>query len=120
VDGKCFSETGSLFRWFGPDRQDTEKGVTPMEIEIGTITHYYSHLNVAVLELTQPLNVGEIIHVLGHTTDFIQKVTSMEVNHHHVVTVNPGDNVALKVIEPVRVHDTIYRVTQELLEPHLN
>jgi hypothetical protein len=36
-----------------------------------------------------------------------------------VVAVNPGDDVALKVIEPVREHDAIYRVTQELLEPHL-
>lgn len=89
-----------------------------MEVEIGTITHYYSHLNVAVLDLKDHLQVSETIHVLGHTTDFIQKVTSMEVDHHHMVVVNPGDNVALKVIEPVRVHDTIYRVTQEALEPH--
>ena len=91
-----------------------------MEVAIGTVTHYYSHLNVAVLELIDHLQMGETIHILGHTTDFIQKVNSMEVNHHHVVVVGPGDNVALKVIEPVRVHDTIYRVTQELLEPHFS
>jgi hypothetical protein len=91
-----------------------------MEVQIGRITHYYSHLNVAVLELTDHLNVGEMIHILGHTTDFIQKVTSMEVNHHHVIAVQPGDNVALKVAEPVHVHDTIYRVTQEALEAHLS
>lgn len=91
-----------------------------MEAEIGTITHYYNHLNVAVLELSDHLQVGETIHILGHTTDIIQKVTSMEVNHHHVFMVGPGDNVALKVVEPVHVHDIIYRVTQELLEPHIN
>lgn len=84
-----------------------------MEVEIGKITHYYSHLNVAVLELTDGLKVGEYIHILGHTTDLIQKVSSMEVNHHHVTQVNAGDNVALKVLEPVRVHDVIYRVTEE-------
>ena len=89
-----------------------------MEVQIGTITHYYSHLNVAVLDLREHLQVGEKIHILGHTTDFIQKVTSMEVNHHHVIVANPGDNIALKVIEPVRVHDTIYRVTEAVLEPH--
>jgi hypothetical protein len=44
----------------------------------------------------------------------------MEINHHHVVAVNPGDNVALKVIEPVREHDIIYRVTEEALEPHIS
>jgi putative protease len=84
-----------------------------MEVQVGKVTHYYSHLNVAVLELTDELKAGEYIHILGHTTDFIQKAGSMEVNHHHVVHVNPGDNVALKVVEPVRVHDVVYRVTEE-------
>ena len=76
-----------------------------MEAQIGKITHYYSHLNVAVLELTDRLKVGETIHVFGHTTDFVQKVTSMEVDHHRVV-----------VVEPVRVHDVMYRVTKDVLD----
>ncbi|HEX6035221.1 MAG TPA: hypothetical protein VFY83_12330 [Anaerolineales bacterium] len=87
-----------------------------MEAQIGRITHYYSHLNVAVLELTDRLKLGETIHIFGHTTDFVQKVTSMEVDHHRVVVVEPGDNVALKVVEPVRVHDVIYRVTKDVLD----
>ena len=87
-----------------------------METAIGTITHYYSHLNVAVLQLTERLKVGETIHILGHTTDFIQKVASMEVNHHRVVVVESGEDVALKVVEPVHVHDTIYRVTKDVLD----
>jgi putative protease len=87
-----------------------------MEAKIGTITHYYSHLNVAVLQLTDRLKVGETIHIFGHSTDFVQKVTSMEVDHHRVVVVEPGDNVAVKVIEPVRVHDAIYRVTKDVLD----
>jgi putative protease len=91
-----------------------------MEVEIGRVTHYYSHLNVAVLELTDHLKVGETVHFLGHTTDFVQRVTSLEINHHHMVTVDPGDNVALKVIEPVREHDVIYRVTEESVEPHIS
>jgi putative protease len=87
-----------------------------MEAQIGKITHYYSHLNVAVLELSDRLKLGETIHVFGHTTDFVQKVTSMEVDHHRVVVVEPGENVALKVLEPVRVHDVIYRVTKDVLD----
>jgi putative protease len=91
-----------------------------MEVEIGRVTHYYSHLSVAVLQLTEHLKTGEAIHFLGHTTDFIQRVNSMEINHHHVVAVDPGENVALKVIEPVREHDVIYRVTEQTLEPHIS
>jgi translation elongation factor EF-1alpha len=87
-----------------------------MEAQIGTVAHYYSHLNVAVLQLTERLKVGGTIHILGPTTDFTQKVTSMEVDHHRVMAVEPGDNVGLKVMEPVRVHDTIYRVTRDVLD----
>jgi putative protease len=87
-----------------------------MELEIGKVTHYYNHLNVAVLQLTDRLKIGETIHILGHTTDFIQKVASMEVNHHRVVVGEPGEDVAVKVVEPVHVHDTIYRVTKDVLD----
>ena len=87
-----------------------------MESAIGTVLHYYSHLNVAVLQLTERMKVGETIHILGHTTDFTQVVASMEVDHHRVVVVEPGEDVALKVVEPVREHDTIYRVTKDVLD----
>jgi putative protease len=87
-----------------------------MDAQVGRITHYYSHLNVAVLELTDRLKIGETIHIFGHTTDFVQKVTSMEIDHHRVVVVEPGDNVAVKVIAPVRVHDAVYRVTKAVLD----
>jgi putative protease len=88
-----------------------------MEQEIGKVTHYYSHLNVAVLELTNSLKVGDLIHVQGHSTDFMQTVTSMEINHHMVTWVKPGDNVALKVIEPAHPHDVIFRITEEVYQP---
>jgi hypothetical protein len=89
-----------------------------MEIEIGRITHYYNHLNVAVLSLSDGLKLGDTIHILGHVTDLTQRVSSMEVEHHTVVWVKPGDDVALKVAEPVREHDTVYRVVEEAPESH--
>jgi hypothetical protein len=90
-----------------------------MEIEIGRVTHYFNHLDVAVLKLTDNLKLGDTIHILGHVTDLIEKVTSMQVNHHTVVSVMSGDDVALKVNEPVREHDVVYRVIEESLEPNL-
>jgi hypothetical protein len=88
-----------------------------MEMEIGRVAHYYNHLHVAVLKLTEPLKVGDLIHILGHSTDFMQKVTSLQIDYHTVIGVPPGDDVALKVIEPVREHDVIYRVPEEEFEP---
>lgn len=88
-----------------------------MEVEIGRITHYYNHLNVAVLRLNETLKLGDKIHILGHSTDFTQRVASMELNHHTVVWVKSGDDVAFKVIAPVHEHDVVYRIIEESFEP---
>lgn len=76
---------------------------------IGTVTHYFSHLSVAALSLRAPLAVGERIHIRGHTTDLVQTVESMEIEHRRVERANPGDDVAIKVAEHVREHDLVYR-----------
>lgn len=86
-----------------------------MEVKIGHVTHYFNKINVAVLFLTDELKIGETIHILGHTTDFSQKVTSMQIEHKNVTSVKPGDDFAMKVIEPVRDHDVVYKVIEESL-----
>ena len=90
-----------------------------MEVEVGRVTHYYNHLNVAVLRLTESLKLGDKIHILGHSTDVIERVASMEVEHHPVVWVKPGDDVAIKVIEPVHEHDIVYRLVEDEMEPQI-
>ena len=78
---------------------------------IGVVTHYYSHLSVATLRLDSgTLRVGDVIHIHGHTTDFSQKVESLEVNHAPVTEVGPNDDFGLKVIEHAREHDIVYKV----------
>ena len=76
---------------------------------IGTVTHYYGHLSVAAVTLTDTLRTGERIHIVGHTTDVEQTVESMEVDHQKVEGAGPGDDVALEVKDHVREHDHIYR-----------
>ena len=88
-----------------------------MEVEIGKVTHFYNHLGVAVLELVEGLKLGDKIHIYGHATDFKQRVTSMEVDHHTVLWVKPGENLAIRVLQPVHVHDVVYRVVEEEMEP---
>ena len=83
-----------------------------METKIGYITHFYDRISVAVLSLSDRLNIGERVYIAGHTTDFEQKVTSMEIEHQKVTSVGPGDEVALLVIEPVRKGDSIYKITE--------
>lgn len=81
--------------------------------QIGHITHYFDHINVAALELTEPLHVGDSIHILGHSTDFQQKVTSLQIEHRAVEEARPGDDAGLKVIQKVHAHDKIFRITDE-------
>ena len=76
---------------------------------IGTVTHYFGHLSVAAISLTSPLAVGERIHIVGHTTDVVETVRSMEIDHHPVERAVPGDDVAINVAEHVREHDHVYR-----------
>jgi hypothetical protein len=81
------------------------------EQRIGVVTHYYSHLSVVAMQLEPgtTLRVGDVIHIRGHTTDFTQKVESLEVNHAPVTEVGPDDDFGLKVIEHAREHDTVYK-----------
>jgi hypothetical protein len=78
---------------------------------IGVVTHYYSHVSVATLRLDSgTLRVGDVIHIRGHTTDFSQRVESLEVNHAPVTEVGPNDDFGLKVVEHAREHDVVYKV----------
>ena len=55
------------------------------ETKIGTVTHYFNHLHVAGVTLTDgELHKGDVIHIKGHTSDFEQKVESMQIDHEAV------------------------------------
>lgn len=83
----------------------------PAEEAVGTITHYYSHLGVAVIQVnTGVLRVGDRIHVKGHTSDFSQTIDSLEYEHQRVERASAGQSVGTKVIDHAREHDIVYRV----------
>jgi putative protease len=78
---------------------------------IGVVTHYFSHLSVAIVRLESgTLRVGDMIHIRGHTTDFKQKVESLEVDHAPATEVGPKDDFGLKVVEHAREHDVVFKV----------
>ncbi len=84
------------------------------EEKIGTITHYFGKIGVATVMITDgELNVGDTIHVKGHTSDFTQTVDSMQVEHESVAVARAGDEVGLKTAEYVREHDAVFKVTPD-------
>ena len=79
---------------------------------IGIVTHYFSHLAVAVLKLDRDarLRVGDNIRIQGHTTDFSQRIESLQVDHAPVPEVGPKDDFGVKVREHAREHDVVYKI----------
>ena len=83
------------------------------ERKIGIVSHWYSNLHVAAVELTDgDLHVGDRIHVHGHTTDHEQPVGSIQIDHHPVYEGHVGDSVGIKLGEHAREHDVVYVVEE--------
>lgn len=81
---------------------------------IGKVTHYFGKAQVAAVEITDgQLSVGDTIHFKGHTSDWTQRVDSMQIEHEQVQTAKPGDQIGIRVMEHAREHDEVYLVTPD-------
>ena len=78
-------------------------------IEVGQVTHFFSKISVAVLELTAPLTVGDRILVKGPSTDFEQVVDSMQIEHKNIPRAEAGQSVGLKMAGRARERDVVYK-----------
>ena len=83
------------------------------EREIGKISHYFNHINVAIIDLTDTLNKGDKIRIKGHTSDFTEEIESMQENHQDIETAKKGHSIGVKVSEHARVGDAVYKVNGE-------
>lgn len=77
--------------------------------EIGKITRFFPKISVAVVELKEPLSVGDKIWIKGSTTNFEQTVDSMQIEHQNIQRAEAGQSIGLKVKEKVRENDHIYK-----------
>ncbi|MEK7375703.1 MAG: hypothetical protein AABZ57_00850 [Candidatus Margulisiibacteriota bacterium] len=81
---------------------------TKKEKAAGKADHYYDHIKVLTMTLKAPLKIGDLIHIKGHTTDFIQSVGSIQIEHKDVKKAKKGDGVGIKVSQFVRDNDIVY------------
>lgn len=80
---------------------------------IGKVVGYFKKIDVAAIDITHgTLKAGDTIHIQGHTTDFTQEVDSLQVEHQQVDEAKAGDSIGIKVKDPVRHNDAVYKVTQ--------
>lgn len=78
---------------------------------IGRITHYFSNIEVAVVNLSAPLKMGDTIRVVGgQETDFEQKVSSMQIEHEEVKSGKKGDSVGMEINEKVHEGYKVFKI----------
>jgi len=80
------------------------------EKEIGLVSVYFSHVEVAAIKLTGKLKVGDRIHIKGHTTDFEQLVDGMQIDRKEIKEAKKGDEIGIKANERVRPNDKVFIV----------
>ena len=80
------------------------------DTKVGTITHYYDKIGVAVVEVLAPIKVGEKIKISGHDKEFEQVISSMQVEHQNIEQAKKGEAVGMKVDQPVKEGDEVYKV----------
>lgn len=83
------------------------------KILVGKVTHYFTKIGVAVIKLTDTLKIGDEISIEGHTTNFRQKVESMQINKVPVREAKAGDEIGLKVVERARPNDNVYKIVSK-------
>ncbi len=97
-----------------------KKTAVKKEKALGYITHYFDKISVAAIKLSAPLNVGDWINIKGHTTDFKQRIDSIQINHQNVLKAKKGDEIGIKVKDYVRDGDKVYAAKEETTAPMLS
>jgi putative protease len=82
------------------------------EKKVGEVTHYFGKIGVAIVKLSSQLKIGDKLHIKGHTTDFEDEVTSMQINHQPVEKAAPKEEVGLKVKEATREGDVVFKIEE--------
>ena len=77
---------------------------------VGTITHFFDKISVAVLKVSSPIAVGDQLAIEGPQTNIKMKVESMQVEHDKIKTAKKGDDIGMKVPSPVKAKDLVYKV----------
>ena len=78
-------------------------------VEVGRVTHFFTRISVAVVELSATLAVGDTILIKGPTTDFEQVVESMQIEHENIERAEAGQSIGLKTEQRVREEDIVYK-----------
>jgi len=80
---------------------------------IGIVDHFFGKISVCAFKVKNTIQVGDMIHVKGHTTDFTQRIDSIQSEHHSIPKAKKGAEVGIKVKGKVRAGDTVFLAASE-------
>lgn len=80
------------------------------DLKVGKITHYFDKIGVCVVELEGTLAVNDRIKISGHAGEVEMTVSSMQVEHQQVQEAKKGDVIGMKVDQPVKEGDEVYKL----------
>jgi len=82
-----------------------------MENQIGQVIHYFNNIQVAVIELSDELSVGDTVTFVNPNGEklFEQEIESMEIDEEPVEAAGSGDEVAVKVDQKAKADATVHK-----------
>ncbi len=81
----------------------------PKSKPVGEVTHFYGGISVAIVKFKEVVKVGDEVHFFGATTDFTEKIKSMQYNHEDISEAKKNQEVGIKVGGKAREGDEVYR-----------
>jgi putative protease len=80
------------------------------DFKVGKVSHFYDKIGVAVIDVLGTIGVGDQIRFSG-SNEFSQKITSMQVEHKKIKEAKKGEVVGLKVDEPLKKGDEVFKAS---------
>lgn len=82
------------------------------DTKIGTVTHFYDKIGVAVVKLKKgDLKVGDKVKLVGPDgSEFTQEISSMQIEHANIDIAKSGDEFGLKTDKEVKKNSDVIKV----------
>ena len=83
------------------------------EEKVGRVQKFFAKPSVAAIEVTAGvLRIGDKLHFKGHTSDFEDTITSMQIEREPIEEAKPGDIIGIQVKDRVRENDIVYKIVE--------
>lgn len=80
------------------------------KVPIGKVSQFFDRLNVAAINLTGSLKVGDIIEIGTDDEAIRQRVASIQIDRKGVEEASEGDDIGIKLKWPVSIGSDVYKI----------